>query len=398
MAKKDLRVDEVQRLYSRTVEGKHRVSRNLYLQVQGRSAAWLYRYQRDHRCHWRGLGAYPAIDVFDARRKAQRCEQMLAEGKDPIETARQSKRILDATSPLRVVTFKECAEQYIASHQDGWSDDHATQWRTSLKNHVYPHFGNVGVNWIDTGLVLKALRPIWQKIPETARRIRARIETVVDAAKAQGLCAGGNPAAWKGNLKHWLSQHPRTEKHHEALPHTEIPALMSELLGRDDAIARAVILTVLTAARANETRFADWSEIDVDARTWTVPASRMKSSRQHIVPLPSAVLELIGPPGTGLIFTSADGQRLGKSAMYDRLTALRPGTTLHGLRSTFRDWCADAGFARELAEAALAHTLGNAAEIAYWRSTMIERRRTLMQAWCDFCLAAPGSNVVPLRA
>lgn len=320
----------------------------------------------------------------------------------------------------KAVPFKEVAKQYIASHEVAWKNDkHRQQWRNTLETYVYPVFGDSPPAQIDTVLVMKVLAPIWAKKPETASRVRGRIEVILDAAKTQGLRSGENPARWKGHLANLLpaKRKVRRVRHHPALPYSEIPAFMCALRARPSLSARALEFCILTIARSTEAIKVSWPEIDLDAAVWEVPAERMKRDRMHRVPLAGRALEILKEffveERTGWLFPGV-GKRQGKSmneAALDKMLTLmgdwrdKAGQpiTVHGFRSTFRDWAAECtSFPREVAEVALSHVVGDETEQAYQRGDLFEKRRRLMEAWAKYCSrpakAATGDNIVAIQA
>jgi integrase len=246
------------------------------------------------------------------------------------------------------------------------------------------------VSSIDTGLVLKALEPIWTKTPESASRIRGRIEAVLDWAKVRGYRDGENPARWRGHLDKTLAKRPKLRGHHDAVPYAQLPAFVSEVRGKDGASARALEFAILTAARTGEVIGARWSEIDLSSRQWTVPPSRMKSGREHRIPLSDRALAIIGQPRDGAEFVFAGRKArtpLSNMSMLELTRDMRgKGATVHGFRSTFRDWAAEqTSYPNELCEIALAHVVSDKTEAAYRRGDMLEKRRRLMADWADYC-------------
>ncbi len=390
--------------------GLHPDGRGLYLQVKNGGRSWVFRYMLDGKARHMGLGPYPDVSLADARREAEGCRRLLLQGIDPIEARRQRRQAarLDAAHSM---TFEDCAKRYIEAHKVGWRNaKHAAQWSSTLDTYAYPVFGSLPVQSIDTGLVTKALDLIWREKPETATRVRQRIEAVLDWATAHGYRSGDNPARWRGHLDKLLPKRSkvRAVKHHEAMPYAELPEYLAELSGRDTVSAKALAFTILTAARSGETRGATLGEIDYDAAIWTVPGERTKSGREHRVPLTDEVLEILrgldylGEDTSALLFPNTRGKPLSDTAMrkYLQQDMGRPGLTVHGFRSTFRDWAAErTGFPRELAEAALAHVVRDKTEAAYQRGNMLDRRRKLMEAWAKFCTSSAASTgeIVAIR-
>lgn len=333
-----------------------------------------------------GLGPANIISLKDARQRAQAARRLILDGTDPIDLRKAGR---SANAP----TFRQVAERYVAAHEAGWKNEvHRQQWRSTLKNYCYPALGNLPITAIDTDLVLKVLEPIWRTKPETASRVRGRIEAVWDSAKAQSQCSGENPARWRGHLKHLLPARSKVQrvKHHAALPYMEVPALMKELNTNRSPSAFALMFTILTAARTTEARAAKLSEFDQQARVWTVPADRMKSGRPHRVPLSDTAMSIVITVGDLIsdgeyLFPGVPGEGLSQMAMAELLKGMRRGVTVHGFRSSFRDWAAEkTTFPREVAEAALAHVLSDKTEAAYQRGDLFEKRRELMAAWAKF--------------
>ncbi|MEG9525088.1 MAG: integrase arm-type DNA-binding domain-containing protein [Hyphomicrobiales bacterium] len=366
----------------------------LWLQVTGKGGkSWIFRYKIAGRAREMGLGSCATWSLAEARERARECRKLTSEGADPIE-ARREKRQEAALEVAKAVTFRTCAEKYVEAHKAGWRNAiHAAQWPSSLENHVYPAIGDLPVQAIDTGLVMKVLEPIWTTKPETATRVRARIEAVLDWATTRSYRRGENPARWKGHLQNLLPKRAKVKKvqHHPALPFAQMAAFMAGLRAQDTIPARALEFTILTAARSGEALGALWSEIDLDAGIWTVPAERMKAGIEHRVPLSAPALAILaqmrGRDET-LVFPGSRSKRpLNDKAMRDVLVRLdRVGLTVHGFRSSFRDWAGDCtAYPRDLAEMALAHTVGDATERAYRRSDLFEKRRELMDAWAAWC-------------
>ena len=383
----------------------------LFLQVSASgSKSWVFRFKDAGRLREMGLGATHTVGLAEAREKARECRRLRLDGIDPIEArivARAQARLAAATA----TAFKDCAERYIASHRAGWrSPTHAAQWPSTLGRYVYPVFGSLPVQAVDVGLVLKALEPIWTAKPETANRVRGRIESVLDWATARGYRQGENPARWRGHLENLLpgKSKVRRVKHHAALPHAEIGNFVARLKQRDGMAARALEFTILTAARTGEVIGARWSEINFSERIWMVPAERMKADKEHRVPLSDAAIailkDLVKVRHGDFIFPGGRGARpISNMAMAMMLRRMgRNELTVHGFRSSFRDWAAErTSFPPEVAEMALAHAVGDKVEAAYRRGDLFQKRRQLMEAWARFCTApAPAqrepAKVVPI--
>jgi integrase len=296
-------------------------------------------------------------------------------------------------------TFGQCADELIKSKRREWrSEVYAGQWRTTIDDYCRPILDKP-VDAIDTQAVLGVLHPIWGRIPETASRLRGRIEAVLDYAKAHGLRSGENPAAWRGHLALILPKRQKLFRgYHAAMPYGDLPEFIAKLREAETIYALALEFLIPTAGRAGEVLGATWDEIDFDAKVWVIPASRMKAGREHRVPLSPralAILERMAGIRTGdLVFA---GQRRRRPLSGTTLAALVPGATVHGFRSAFRDWAGEeTSFPREIAEQALAHATGGAVEQAYRRGDALEKRRGLMQAWAQFCEPFNTGKVVAL--
>jgi integrase len=384
----------------------------LYLRVTPEGARnWVLRYMLNRRPRWMGLGPLALYGLADARAKSLEARRKRHEGIDPIE-ARRAERTRQRLDAAKTITFRECGEAYIASHKAGWRNEkHKYQWSATLNAYAYPLIGGLPVQSVDTGLVLKVLDPIWTTKPETASRVRQRIENVLDFAKVRGFRDGENPARWRGHLDKLLPARSKVRRveHLAALPYAASPAFVANLRGREAAAASALEFLILTAARTGEVIGARWNEIDLANKTWTVPAERMKAHREHRVPLSPRALAIlremqVAPKSDnpeGFVFP---GQRAGKPLSNMALLMLlrRMGLdhlTVHGFRATFKTWASErTSFQNELVETSLAHVTGNKVEQAYRRGDMFEKRRRLMNAWGDYCAKplAPD-NVVAFR-
>ena len=375
----------------------------LYLCVSSTlTRTWVYRFS------WRGgrpemgLGSVEAgVGLAEARSARDKYRQILRSGRNPIEARQEERRAL-AKKP----TFGELADGFLKTKEHEWGNaKHREQWRWSLTE------GSVAlrsrpVDEIDTEAILAVLKPIWIEKPETASRLRGRVEAVLDAAKAQGHRSGENPAAWRGHLSHLLPKRPKFKRgHHAAMAYRDVPALMEKLHSELGIASRALEVCILTATRTGEILGAKWSEISWQEKVWTIPAARMKAGREHRVPLPGSamiVFETLSRSHTcELVFPSPRGNRpLSHVAMAKVLTRLGVAdATVHGFRSAFRDWAGnETNFPREVAEAALAHVVGDKAEQAYRRSDALEKRRALMEAWATYCEpSSADEKVTPLR-
>jgi integrase len=390
--------------------GRHSVGNGVYLQITGRGRSWVFRYERAYEGKRRGrhvgLGPCALVSLAEARAKGLELRRLLTNGVDPLDYKRAVRQqALEAAA--REVTFRECAERYIAAHETGWRNAvHRKQWRATLVADVYPMIGELAVASVGTTLVVKVLEAVWTTKPQTAWRVRGRIESILDWAKARGHREGENPARWRGHLDHLLPHPSRVArvKHHASLPSAEIPEFMRGLRGREGIVARALEFTVLTAARLGEVLGARWSEIA--GEVWTVPATRMKGGREHRVPLSDPAVQLIEalPRTSSHIFPGEhSGSRIPNNATWKLLRRMgRADITVHGFRSSFRDWAAETtAHPNHVVEMALAHALGNAVEAAYRRGDLFEKRCRLMEDWAKYCgtpvaRATPG-DLVALR-
>lgn len=367
----------------------------LYLQVSpSGSKSWIFRFTLNGRSREMGFGGYPDVLLARAREKRDESRALLADGVDPLEARRERARTEQAAA-ARAVTFRAEAEAYIEAHRSGWKNaKHADQWANTLETYAYPFIGKQLVSAIDTALIMKCLQPIWTTKTETASRVRGRIEAVLDYATALKHRTGDNPARWRGHLDNLLPAPTKvaSTENHAALPYVRVGEFVQKLRAEQSLSARAVELIILTATRTGEAFLATWSEFDLDRATWTIPAERMKAGREHRVPLSRdavKVLRKLAQLGTtGFVFPGAkEGRPLSNMAGLKLLDRMGYGDfTVHGFRSTFRDWAAEqTNFAREVAEMALAHTIKDAVEAAYRRGDLFVKRAKLMQAWADYC-------------
>lgn len=378
--------------------GRHGDGGGLWLQVRNAEhRSWLFRFMLHGRAREMGLGPVADITLAEAREAARNCRRLLRDGVDPIENRRVARAA--AREAAQVVCFREAVERYLRAHESTWRNEkHRYQWRATLElaNAV---FGDRAVPTIGTGDVMRVLEPIWHEKPETASRLRGRIEAVLDYATAHGWRTGENPARWRGHLAKLLPLPSRIAKvkHYAALPWDEIGSFTGELRDQEGVAALALQFTILTAARTGEVIGARWDEIDLDNAMWTVPGERMKAGQEHRVPLSPpamAILQTLLPlrdrrrEGSGYVFAGGKpGRPLSNMAMMMLLRRMGRGDlTVHGFRSTFRDWTAEAtSCPREVAEQALAHTLVDRVEAAYRRGDLFEKRRLLMGEWAEFC-------------
>ena len=384
--------------------GRYADRDGLYLNV-GKSGnkSWVYRFQLDGRRREMGLGSLKDHTLYEARVLAADARKLHKTGTDPqVARALAKATVMEAQESK---TFQQCADAYIDLHKAGWRNPkHVDQWRNTLATYAGPVIGNMPVDDVDTPHVLQILQPIWITKSETAGRVRGRIEAVLNWATVQKLRTGPNPAIWRGHLSMALPARGKVRRvtHHSAMPYKEVPACVEELRKRDTISVRALEFTILTAARTGEVIGARWKEFDLESRIWTIPASRMKAGRQHRVALSRAAVELLDSliriEGNPYVFPGErHGSHISNMSMLKYLKQDLGYSTLtvHGFRSSFRDWVAECtSFPGALAEAALAHALSNAVEAAYQRGDMLERRRELMGAWAAYC--GGGNNVVAL--
>ena len=381
-----------------TEPGYHRCDRGLYLQVaRSGTKSWLFRYKSPVTAKQRemGLGSLNLISLATARDMTLECRRQVLSGLDPLEERARSKRARQLAQ-ARSITFQQAAEHCIASKTPEWKNaKHAQQWTNSLTAYAYPVFGTLSISDLDTDLVLKAIEPIWISKAETASRVRQRIETVWDWARARKYVEGENPARLRGHLDKILAKTAKVKrvKHHAAVPYKQIGPLIKKLRGRKGSSALALEFMILTAARTGEVRGARWQEIDLSTKVWIIPADRMKASKEHRVPLCDRAVEILNSIKSnrnpdGYVFPGWKAETgLSDGAMLTLLRKMDVGPyTPHGFRSTFRDWAAEEAheFSNETVELALAHTIKNKAEAAYRRGDQLERRRTLLQTWNNF--------------
>ncbi|HEY2658327.1 MAG TPA: integrase arm-type DNA-binding domain-containing protein [Caulobacteraceae bacterium] len=348
-----------------------------------------------------GLGGFPDVTLAGAREAARNARKQIREGKDPIAEARAAASELRAAR-AKDKTFEECARAYITAHEQGWRNaKHAQQWRNTLSAYAYPVIGSLMVRDVDLTHVLAILEPIWTKKTETATRLRGRIEQVLDWATARGYRKGLNPARWRGHLDKLLARPSKVAdiEHHAALPFAQIGAFMQRLRAAHGMGARALEFAILTAARSGEVRGATWSEIDLKEAVWTVPANRMKMGREHRAPLSAAAVKLLKAlpriEGSDLVFPAPRGGSLSDMTLTAVVRRMKVAAVPHGFRSTFRDWASECtNYARDVAEMALAHAIGDKVEAAYRRGDLFEKRRLMMADWATFCGQAQPEGAV----
>jgi integrase len=386
--------------------GFHGDGGGLYLRIAEGRRSWLFRYKIGKKTHWMGLGPDSDVGLKEAREAALAARNQLRAGVDPIEARKAAKAARTAETAQ---TFKAVAGEYIEAHRAGWRNPkHAAQWEATLKAYAYPVIGERPVAKVSTADIQAIIKPIWETKTETASRVRGRIENILDYAAAHHMRTGDNPARWAGHLEHSLPARAKVAKveHHAAMAWRDMPAVVTKLAAGGGMGALCLRFTILTAARSGEARGARWNEIDLAAGVWTVPGDRMKAGVEHRVPLSAAalaVLEAVKPSrdaDDGLVFQGGrKGKPLSDVALSKALAAVAHGVTVHGCRSTFRDWAAEStNFPREIAEAALAHTNKDKVEAAYLRGDHFEKRARMMDAWAVHCTRPTGTaGATPIR-
>jgi integrase len=377
--------------------GRHADGAGLHLLVKDSgSRSWVYRYMLNGKSRDLGLGAAGAggLSLAEARNLATGLRLKVKAGVDPLVERQQAEaevRAAEQAATVAGVTFKQMAETHIAANRDSWRNGkHRQQWQNTLTAYAYPVIGDMAVADVDTPHVLKILEPIWKEKAETASRLRGRIETVLDSAKARGYRTGENPARWRGHLAQILPLRSKLSRgHHKAMPFDAIPAFLKRLREREAVAALALEFVILTASRTSEAIEATWVEIDLEKAIWTIPAARMKAGKEHRVPLPPRavqILEGMQQLGSAYVFPGTRSDSLSSMAMAMLLRRMKADVTVHGFRSGFRDWAAECtGYSHEVAEMALAHTISSAVERAYRRGDLFDKRRQLMADWAAFC-------------
>jgi integrase len=399
----------------------------LYLRVTPEGTKnWVFRFMLNGRPRWMGLGPFALFNLQEARGKALDARRLRHEGVDPIDT-RRADRLRERLEAAKAMTFKQCAEAYVASHRAGWRNaKHAAQWDATLATYAEPILGALPVQAIDTALVMRVLEqevgaapgqakgPLWIARPETAGRLRGRMEAILDWAKVRGYREGENPARWRGHLDKLLPARSKVRKveHYAALPYDEIPHFISELQAQEGVSARPLEFTILTAARTGEVIGARWADINMAEKLWTIPGERMKAGKEHRIPLSGRAFEILcemralrearlEKEPQDFVFPGGKlGKPLSNMAMDMLLRRMHRDITVHGFRSTFRDWAAErTNFPSEVLEMALAHAVGSKVEAAYRRGDLFDKRRRLMDAWAEFCASPPvvEGKVVPIR-
>lgn len=388
----------------KTKPGYYGDGAGLWLQVSpSGTKSWIFRFTFAGKQREMGLGPFHTVSLAEARAKAKECRLTLRDGKDPLEL-RKAARLAEALDRARMITFDQCAAAYIAAHRNSWRNPkHASQWENTLATYASPTIGALPVAEVDTPLVVKVLGPIWNTKTETAVRLRGRIENILDWATVSKYRIGDNPARWRGHLENLLADPNKIApvEHHPALPWQEVGTFIAELRKYEGIAPRAVEFLILTGLRSGSVRGARWAEIDFGNRVWTVPGTRMKHGKEFRVPLSSAALALLNnmPRSSEFVFP---GRKADRPQSDMTLTAVlrrmgRDDITIHGFRSTFRDWCSESltnSFPHEVIEQALAHTLPNKVEAAYRRGDLLAKRAMLMQTWADYCEAVPSMATV----
>jgi integrase len=394
------RLTDVQVRRLAKVPGMHHDGAGLYLRVgQPHGCSWVVRFMIGGKARTMGLGSLRDVPLTEARKRAAAARLLKSDGVDPIEQ-RGARRAALRAERARAVSFDWCRDQYVASHSAGWrSAKYALQWVAALKTYVTPVFGNLPVQVVDLGLVTKVIEPLWRTKPETAGRVRARVEAILDWAKVKGHRQGDNPAKWRGHLDKLLPgpSEVRKVEHRPALPYAELGAFMKLLWEREGVAARALEFTIATAARTGEVIGARWTEIDRVAGVWTVPAERMKMDREHRVLLNSAAIAVLdsvssGQQGEFVFPGDRAGRPISNMAMLMVLRRMeRDDLTVHGFRSTFKTWATECtAHPNDAIEISLSHTVGDAVEQAYLRGDLLEKRRRLMDDWAAFYETRPS--------
>jgi integrase len=400
--------------------GRHADGDGLYLLVKDTGArSWVFRFMLHGKA--RDLGLSRCSEAVELLRQTGGVELSLAQardiaaiyrikvraGIDPLIERDQLAQVSAAAAQAAKaaqISFKTVADSYLKANASSWRNaKHRQQWENTLKHYVYPIVGDIPVGDITTAHVLQIIEPMWGAKPETARRVRGRIETVLDAAKARGYRDGENPARWRGHIAQVLPARTRLSRgHHKAMAYGDVPTFLTKLRTKDTVAALALEFTILTACRTSEVLGATWAEVDLSTAIWTIPAERMKAAKEHRVPLSKRALEILvrlKPLDQQWLFPG-HGKQLSSMAMAMLLRRTKAGVTVHGFRSSFRDWAAECtGYSHEVCEMALAHTIGNKVEAAYRRGDMFDKRRKLMADWAGYC-AQPANTkgtITPIR-
>lgn len=402
---KELSALEISRL---TATGFHAVGgvAGLHLQVtQTGARSWVLRAMVGGKRRDMGLGGYPDVTLAKAREKAREARDDIAKGVDPIQARQEAKRSLEAARGAEI-TFAKAAAAFIDAKSLEWRNPkHTAQWAATLATYAYPTIGRMQVRDVALPQIINILEPIWQTKTETATRLRGRLEAILDWATVRGYRSGDNPARWKGHLDKLLASPKKLTrvKHHRAVDVADIGKFMTDLRQRDGVAARALEFAILTAARSGEVRGMQWDELEPATKTWTVPAERMKAGKEHRVPLSDKAMAIVDAmpkvDGNDFVFVSPRGNQLSDMSLTEVMRRMNVDAVPHGFRSTFRDWAAErTNYPREVAEMALAHTIGNKVEAAYRRGDLFEKRRRMMEDWAAHCDHTEGQcKVIPIN-
>lgn len=393
MAKKTSKLTSLQ-VKKISAYGFYSDGNGLYLQVsKSGSKSWVFRYEANGKGRKQGLGSATDLTLSEARVAASESRKLRLNGKDPIDEKKKISAVAHMKA-VRAITFKACATSYIDSHKASWTNSkHIDQWTNTLTTYAYPVIGHLPAQDVDVSLVMKILEPIWVTKTETATRVRQRIENILDWAKVRDYRSGENPARWRGHLNMLLPNPAKLQKvkHFNAMPFIETPAYFTELREKNTVSAMALSFLILTATRSNETRSATWDEVDLDNAVWTIPENRMKAKIEHTVSLSPECLEILVEAKAhkinNFIFPSENRKTgISSAALQQLLRSTQTKATMHGFRSSFRDWCAEmTDYDSRVAEFSLAHQLKDTTEAAYLRSRMVEKRRKLMNEWSSYC-------------
>ena len=378
----------------------------LYMHINDKGArSWILRATVGSKRRDMGLGGFPDVTLAGAYEKAREAREKIEQGTDPILAKKQAQSALIAAQATEL-TFSKAATAYIDAHGDAWRNaKHRQQWVNTIETYAAPIIGSMLVRDVNQAHILSILEPIWKTKTETATRVRGRIESVLDWATVRGHRKGDNPARWKGYLDQLLPAPGKIAKveHHTALPIDAVGTFVQQLRKREGVAARALEFAILTAARSGEVRGMTWAEVDLQAGVWIIPAERMKAEKEHRVPLTESTIRILNAQshqaGIDLVFPAPRGGVLSDMTLTAVTRRMEVAAVPHGFRSTFRDWAAErTNYPRDMAEQALAHTLGDKVEAAYRRGDMLEKRRQMMQAWAQFCdLPAKSGDVVAIN-
>ncbi|MBT4890192.1 MAG: tyrosine-type recombinase/integrase [Rhodospirillales bacterium] len=398
---------EVDKLSALQIKSLNKVGRysdgnGLYLQISRfDTKAWIFRFTLNGKPRQMGLGPIDIVSLKEAREEANRCRKLVHQRIDPIDL-RSQERSKSLVSSASIITFQECAEKYIDAHISSWKNaKHGSQWRNTLTTYAFPILGNIPIQDVSTGMVLEVLEPIWTTKTETASRVRGRMESILGWAKSREYRKGENPARWKDHLGNILPQKTKVShvKHHAALPYEQIGRFMEELRSKKSNSSQGLELLILTATRTGEVIHATWNEIDFNKQLWTIPAERTKTKKEHRVPLSgdamNVLIEMKKNASSDYIFPGArKGRPLSNMAFLQCLKRMGRGDlTAHGFRSSFRDWAAEqTNYPSEVAEMALAHTVGDKVEAAYRRGDLYNKRCKIMESWAKYCATIPGDS------